>query len=191
MSKIDFTVNKVTPLSKTIALILFILLPFIGFVLGMKYQKTLDIIQMNSTSTWAEKSDFDNKKPNKETENSYKTNLYEDPDSGYMKEMIVVDAPKPNDIVTSPITISGKARGTWFFEGSFPITLYCGTDNKIAQHYATTQEDWMTEDFINFTATLTFTDNCDTTGILELTKDNPSGLKELDDKVLIPVRFSE
>lgn len=34
--------TTVTLLSKTIALILFILLPFIGFYIGMQYQKTLD-----------------------------------------------------------------------------------------------------------------------------------------------------
>lgn len=34
--------NTVTPLSKTIALVLFILLPFLGFYLGMEYQKAID-----------------------------------------------------------------------------------------------------------------------------------------------------
>lgn len=33
--------TKVTPFSKTIALILFISLPFIGFFLGIKYQKSI------------------------------------------------------------------------------------------------------------------------------------------------------
>ena len=34
--------NTVTPLSKTIALALFVALPFIGFYLGIQYQKALD-----------------------------------------------------------------------------------------------------------------------------------------------------
>lgn len=177
MFKIDFSINKVTTLSKTVALILFVLLPFAGFRLGMKYQKALDIIKEDTSQT-----------NDKEIDKTYNNDK---PDTGYMKEMIIVDSPKPNDVISSPLTVSGRARGTWFFEGSFPVTLYCRTGKVLTSHYATTQDDWMTEDFIEFSSTITFTDKCDTTGILELKKDNPSGLTELDDKVIIPVKFSE
>lgn len=34
--------NTVTPLSKTLAFALFVILPFVGFYLGMQYQKGLD-----------------------------------------------------------------------------------------------------------------------------------------------------
>ena len=34
--------NTVTPLSKAIALIMFVSFPFIGFFVGMEYQKALD-----------------------------------------------------------------------------------------------------------------------------------------------------
>lgn len=34
--------NKVTPLSKALAMFLFILFPFLGFLLGMQYQRSLD-----------------------------------------------------------------------------------------------------------------------------------------------------
>ncbi len=39
--KLPSYLTKVTPLSKTLALILFILLPFLGFYLGVKYQSSL------------------------------------------------------------------------------------------------------------------------------------------------------
>lgn len=39
--------NKVTPLSKGIALALFILMPFIGFWLGRKYQAIVDTIEIS------------------------------------------------------------------------------------------------------------------------------------------------
>lgn len=179
MFEIDFSINKVTTLSKTVALLLFVLLPFAGFRLGMKYQKALDIIQESTYASQTEAKKID------------KTYNSEEPDTGYMKEVIIVDSPKPNEVISSPLNVSGRARGTWFFEGSFPITLYCGTGKVLTNHYATTQDDWMTEDFIEFTSTITFTDRCDATGILELKKDNPSGLTELDDKVIIPVKFSK
>lgn len=41
--KLSKKYTTVTPLSKTIALILFIALPFLGFYLGMEYQKRLDV----------------------------------------------------------------------------------------------------------------------------------------------------
>ena len=44
------SLTTVTPLSKTIAFILFILMPFIGFYLGMHYQKTLDSLSTFSTT---------------------------------------------------------------------------------------------------------------------------------------------
>jgi len=46
--KLSKKYNTVTTLSKTIALILFISLPFIGFYLGMQYQKGLDQPLVNS-----------------------------------------------------------------------------------------------------------------------------------------------
>jgi hypothetical protein len=42
--KLSKQYTTVTPLSKTIALILFIALPFIGFFLGMKYQQEIDML---------------------------------------------------------------------------------------------------------------------------------------------------
>lgn len=41
-AKAKNTWNTVTPLSKTIAMVLFITLPILGFYLGMQYQKKLD-----------------------------------------------------------------------------------------------------------------------------------------------------
>lgn len=43
-----FKWNKVTPLSKYFAMALFVMLPFIGFILGMKYQTVIDINLSNT-----------------------------------------------------------------------------------------------------------------------------------------------
>ena len=45
--KLSKKYTTVTPLSKAIAMILFIALPFIGFFLGMQYQKGLDVAIRN------------------------------------------------------------------------------------------------------------------------------------------------
>ena len=45
--KKKFDPNKVTPLSKALALLLFISMPFIGFCLGTKYQKLVNRVEIN------------------------------------------------------------------------------------------------------------------------------------------------
>ena len=59
----------------------------------------------------------------------------------------------------------------------------------MALHYAITDEEWMTEDFISFTANLEFDEPETATGILLLEKNNPSDIREQDAQIEIPVRF--
>lgn len=103
---------------------------------------------------------------------------------------VILDFPKPNTIITSPLVIKGQARGSWFFEASFPIVLTNWDGLIIGEGYAMTKDDWMTTDFVNFEGTITFTkpDVYDY-GFLILKKDNPSGLPEFDDALEIPVKF--
>ncbi len=103
---------------------------------------------------------------------------------------IVVTSPTRNAIVASPLTIAGKAKGTWFFEASFPIVLLDADGNVLVESHATALDDWMTEDFVPFKAALLFaTPAAGTTGTLVLKKDNPSGLPEHDASIEIPVKF--
>lgn len=109
-----------------------------------------------------------------------------------LNDLIVLESPLPDAVVESPLTITGKARGTWFFEASFPVMLTNWDGLIIAQGIATAEGDWMTEDFVPFTATLTFTVDPDvysTRGSLILKKDNPSGLPEYDAALEVPVNF--
>lgn len=96
---------------------------------------------------------------------------------------------EPGDTVTSPLTVTGEARGTWYFEASFPVRLLDGNGNEIAVEPAQAQEDWMTEDFVPFEVTLVFTQPSTPTGTLVLEKDNPSGLPEHADQITMPVSF--
>ena len=101
---------------------------------------------------------------------------------------ITVLYPKEGQEVRSPLKVSGKARGTWFFEGSFPIQLVDTNGSIIATSIATSSSDWMTEDFIDFSSEITFVKPTSTKDVLlVLKKDNPSGKPELDQSILIPV----
>ena len=106
-----------------------------------------------------------------------------------LSDLIIVDFPSPGQVITSPLDISGQARGTWFFEASFPVRLLDAEGNILAEHYAMTDEEWMTEEFISFSSRLKFESPETDTGTLLLIKDNPSDIREYDAQLEIPVRF--
>lgn len=100
-----------------------------------------------------------------------------------------VFSPKPDEIIKSPLKISGEARGTWFFEGSFPVVLKDENGNVIKQGFVTAQRDWMTQDFVPFIGELEFDTPEVGKGELILKKDNPSDLREYDKSMSIPIGF--
>lgn len=103
--------------------------------------------------------------------------------------LIRLDSPHPGELITSPLTIRGEARGNWFFEASFPVVLTNWDGLIIAQGIATAQGDWMTKEFVPFEAVLKFDvqQSYSNRGSLILKKDNPSGLPENDDALKVPV----
>ncbi|MFH1173424.1 MAG: GerMN domain-containing protein [bacterium] len=100
-------------------------------------------------------------------------------------DQIIVKIPKTEQTITSPLLIEGEARGTWYFEASFPIKLADQAGQIIAQGIATAQSDWMTEDFVPFKAELVFNVAEPTSAFLILLRDNPSGLPENDQQIKI------
>jgi hypothetical protein len=102
---------------------------------------------------------------------------------------IKVTQPEANTLVVSPLVIKGEAKGSWFFEASFPIKLLDDKGTVLAQGTAQAQGNWMTEDFVPFTAQLNFSKPSATAGSLILSKDNPSGLPANDRQIVIPVNF--
>lgn len=92
--------------------------------------------------------------------------------------------------ITSPLTVEGEAKGTWFFEASFPIKITDESGNILGTSYTQAQSDWMTEDFVPFTGKITYASKTGGNGFLVLAKDNPSGLPEYDKEIKIPVVLS-
>jgi hypothetical protein len=103
---------------------------------------------------------------------------------------IILTRPQPMERITSPLAITGQARGSWYFEATFPVVLTDWDGLIIAEGYATAQSDWMTEAYVPFTATLTFTKpGYGERGSLILQKANPSGLPQHDDALEITILF--
>lgn len=98
-------------------------------------------------------------------------------------DLIEIKSPTPGQLVNQPISLSGKARGYWFFEASAPVTVTNWDGLILGEGYITATENWMTEDFVPFTGELSFTPETNSysaTGTLIFRKDNPSGLPEND-----------
>lgn len=104
-------------------------------------------------------------------------------------DLITITTPKSGDTIMSPLTISGQARGNWYFEASFPVRIYDASGNELAVAIAQAQGDWMTTEFVPFTATLTFVKPNAGTGYIVFEKDNPSGLPEFDNQFKMPINF--
>jgi hypothetical protein len=102
-------------------------------------------------------------------------------------DVIVVDLPYPGAVTGKTFLVKGKARGFWYFEASFPIELQDEKGNRIAQSVAHADGDWMTTDFVSFTATMTAPSTYIGKATLILKKDNPSDMREKDASISFPI----
>lgn len=106
------------------------------------------------------------------------------------KDLITLDTLKAGSRISSPVEISGQARGIWYFEASFPIELQDANRKVLAQGIGSAQDDWMTENFVPFTLTLNYkAQKSGTKGYIIFHKDNPSGMPENDDSIEVPIVF--
>ncbi len=110
--------------------------------------------------------------------------------SAGIPDLIEVDAPLISATVSSPLSVTGRARGMWYFEASFPIEVRDAGNNVIGSGIAQAQGDWMTTDFVPFTANISYTAQTPgSLGTLVLKKDNPSGEPANDQSLVIPITF--
>lgn len=112
------------------------------------------------------------------------------PSASSENENVRVIAPLPESVVTSPLMVSGEARGMWYFEASFPVTVRDANDQVLGTGVAQAQGEWMTTEFVPFQTMVSFTPSSTPTGFVVFQKDNPSGLPEHADEVRVPVRFA-
>ncbi|MBI2120554.1 MAG: hypothetical protein HYT94_02945 [Parcubacteria group bacterium] len=104
--------------------------------------------------------------------------------------LIQVESLHAGDRVQSPLIVTGQARGNWFFEASFPIKILDKDGIMIGQGHAEAQDEWMTENFVPWKATVSFIAPASGGGEAVFMKDNPSGLPEHDAEVRVPVLFA-
>lgn len=107
-----------------------------------------------------------------------------------ISDLIQVETPLPNQDIRSPLTIRGKARGQWYFEGDFPVRLMDKNGKKLATGIARANGQWMTRDFVPFELSLEFDAPETERGYLLFEKSNASGKPEHDRHFRLPVLFS-
>lgn len=109
-------------------------------------------------------------------------------------DLIKITNISPNQEIENPVVIKGEARGFWFFEAIFPILIVDWDGKIIGQGLASADGEWMTEDFVPFTATIEFNKSeisglYSDRGSIILMKSNMSDLPANDDALEFPVNF--
>ena len=103
---------------------------------------------------------------------------------------LVVELPRANDIVVSPMAIEGNVvGGGWFFEASFPIKVLNAKGDVIGRGTAQALSNWMSTGTVPFAASIAFTAPHTATGTLVFSADNPSGLPANEKSFSVPVTF--
>lgn len=92
---------------------------------------------------------------------------------------VVVFSPQPHEEVTFPLTVTGEARGNWFFEAELNLKLLDNDGNELVEWFATSQEEeWMTMDFIDFEGVIEEVPEGSTGGTLVIEENNPASPEE-------------
>ncbi|HTH93099.1 MAG TPA: Gmad2 immunoglobulin-like domain-containing protein [Candidatus Paceibacterota bacterium] len=108
---------------------------------------------------------------------------------------IMVDNLVQGQIITSPLKITGKATGNWYFEGVFPVSITDLNGNVVATGQAQAQSSWTTADYVPFATDIPFDTNSmksgngPTYGYVILKNSNPSGDPQFDKSLSIKVQW--
>jgi len=105
------------------------------------------------------------------------------------EQPIKLNTLKEGDVVTSPLEISGQARGFWYFEAEFVVRVVDEAGKELGYGIARADGDWMTTEFVPFTVKLTFIAPATAEGEIIFEKSNPSGLEENAAEFRLPIKF--
>ena len=93
-------------------------------------------------------------------------------------DLIKVTNPFPGAVTGKEFSVIGEARGTWYFEASFPVKVLDKDGKVLFQGPAQAQSDWMTQNFVPYKIDVKVPQSYIGPATLILENDNPSGLPE-------------
>jgi hypothetical protein len=108
-------------------------------------------------------------------------------ESDLHRDFIQVSFPQPGEEVGGKINVTGIAKGTWYFEGEFPIDLVDLEGKRLSSASAMAEGEWMTEKFVPFSASLKYETSDTISAKLILRRNNPSDILEQNISIEIPV----
>ncbi|HEY4509270.1 MAG TPA: Gmad2 immunoglobulin-like domain-containing protein [Candidatus Paceibacterota bacterium] len=100
---------------------------------------------------------------------------------------IKVTFPIPDAVVGKEFLVTGSARGTWFFEASFPVEVLDKDGKVLVATPAQAEGEWMTPDFVPFKADIKIPDSYTGPATLVLNRDNPSDLPQNAASISFPI----
>lgn len=106
-----------------------------------------------------------------------------------VNDSLNITNPKAEAVISSPLATKGFAKGTWYFEASFPVKILDSKGNVVGQGIAQAESDWMTEKMVPFSGMIEFTAKEGERGEVVFQKDNPSGLPQNDAELRVPIIF--
>ncbi|HLN18608.1 MAG TPA: GerMN domain-containing protein [Patescibacteria group bacterium] len=125
-------------------------------------------------------------KSNSEKESNNITSPKDNPDD----KKIFIRYPREGNVVAGPVEVVGKAKGVWFFEGSFPAKIIDSKGKTIGEAPATAHGEWMTTDSVPFRAIIDVPENYIGPATVVLSGDDPSGQKT-PEKIEIPITLEK
>lgn len=156
---------------------------------GYQYVKQNEISSINSFEECAKKFPvMESYPPRCQVPNGKSFTLNIGNELEYRDEFLLSN-PRPNQKIISPLVVKGKAKGMWYFEGSFSGELFDQNGKLLGVVIITAQGEWMTEEFVPFEGKLQFDEPETATGKLIIKNANPSGMEENEKSVIIPVKF--
>ncbi len=177
-------------MKKILIYILIVALIIIGLIVAWKLTRSTSPIVTNFEQCVAAGYPVEESYPERCTTPEGKTFTRDIGNELEKSDLIVIETPRPGQTISNPVVIKGKARGNWYFEASFPARLIDANGQALGTMPIQANGEWMTTEFVPFTASMDFTIPSTKTGTLILKKDNPSGLPENDDELRIPVTFA-
>jgi hypothetical protein len=179
------SMNNMSKIKISVGIALLVVLGYLAFVFDIPYSsKVTDFASCVSAGNPVMES-FPRQCRDREG-----TLYTESPATGDLSTLIRVTVPTTGASVSSPISVQGTARGTWYFEASFPIVVLNSEGVEIGHGIATAKEDWMTMNFVPFEGSIVLSGAPTETGTIVFKKDNPSGDPALDLSYSVPVSFS-
>ena len=103
-----------------------------------------------------------------------------------IERLIAISSPRPDAIVPHSFTVEGRARGSWYFEGVFPLEIQNESGVTMETLSVHADGEWTTPDFVPFKMKIS-TPYYSGKAKLIFKKANPSGLSENDMSFTLPI----